>query len=85
MHPCAHACGQILRLSGAAWPVDGLLMHVSARPACIRRAVDKLGVNRVGIADTVGVATPLQVYNVIRMVREVISPETGAVLEKCQS
>lgn len=43
----------------------------------IYEAVDKLGVNRVGIADTVGVATPLQVYNVIRMVREVISPETG--------
>lgn len=33
-------------------------------------AMDKLGVNRVGIADTVGVATPFQVYNVTKKVRE---------------
>ena len=28
------------------------------------RAVDKVGVNRVGIADTVGCASPRQVYDV---------------------
>jgi homocitrate synthase len=36
-------------------------------------AVADLGVNRVGIADTVGVATPLQVYNLVRRVRERVS------------
>ncbi len=33
-------------------------------------AVDKLGVNRVGIADTVGIATPLQVYNLVKKLRQ---------------
>ena len=33
-------------------------------------AVDELGVNRVGIADTVGVATPLQVYDLVSKLRE---------------
>jgi homocitrate synthase len=36
------------------------------------RAVDNLGVNRVGIADTVGVADPLTVYDVVRTVRGVV-------------
>lgn len=36
-------------------------------------AVDKLGVNRVGIADTVGCADPLQVYNLVSTVRNVVS------------
>lgn len=35
--------------------------------------VDKLGVNRVGIADTVGIATPLQVYEVVKKVKERVS------------
>ncbi len=35
-------------------------------------AVDEVGVNRVGIADTVGVATPLQVYEVVKKVRSVV-------------
>jgi homocitrate synthase len=35
--------------------------------------VDKLGVNRVGIADTVGIATPLQVYDVVKKVKERVS------------
>lgn len=39
----------------------------------IYREVDKLGVNRVGIADTVGVANPRQVYNVVHAVRQVVS------------
>jgi homocitrate synthase len=34
--------------------------------------VDKLGVNRVGIADTVGVANPRQVYKLIKTVRSVV-------------
>ena len=37
------------------------------------RAVDALGVDRVGIADTVGVADPLTVYDVVRTVRGVVS------------
>lgn len=35
-------------------------------------AVDKLNPERVGLADTVGVATPLQVYQIVQMVRAVV-------------
>jgi homocitrate synthase len=35
-------------------------------------AVDKAGVDRIGIADTVGGASPLQVYDVVRAVRGVV-------------
>nr|ABQ57505.1 homocitrate synthase [Epichloe festucae] len=37
------------------------------------RAVDRVGVNRVGVADTVGCATPRQVYHLIRTLRGVVS------------
>jgi len=37
------------------------------------KTVDKLGVNRVGIADTVGCANPRQVYELIRTLRGVVS------------
>ncbi len=43
----------------------------------IYAAIDKLGVNRVGLADTVGVATPTQVLELTRAVRKVLRPETG--------
>jgi homocitrate synthase len=36
-------------------------------------AVDKLGVNRVGIADTVGCADPLQVFDLVSKIRQVVS------------
>lgn len=36
-------------------------------------AVDALGVDRVGIADTVGCATPMQVAQLVRKVRETVS------------
>ncbi len=36
-------------------------------------AVDDLGVDRVGIADTVGVADPRQVYELVRTLRRVVS------------
>lgn len=36
----------------------------------IYQAVAELGVNRVGIADTVGVATPMQVYNIVTEVKK---------------
>lgn len=36
-------------------------------------AVDKLGVNRVGVADTVGVGTPLQIYRLVKALREHVS------------
>jgi homocitrate synthase len=39
----------------------------------IYSAVDKIGVNRVGIADTVGCASPRQVYDLIRTLRGVVS------------
>jgi homocitrate synthase len=35
----------------------------------IYRAVDRAGVNRVGLADTVGVATPSQVHDLVSLVR----------------
>lgn len=37
------------------------------------RAVDKVGVNRVGIADTVGCASPRQVYDLVRTLRGIVS------------
>lgn len=39
----------------------------------IYRAVDKIGVNRVGIADTVGCANPRQVYELVKTLRSTIS------------
>ncbi|RME60486.1 MAG: homocitrate synthase, partial [Caldilineae bacterium] len=38
----------------------------------VYRTVDKIGVNRVGIADTVGVANPRQVYDLVRTLRGVV-------------
>ncbi|KAK2763928.1 Saccharopine dehydrogenase [Arachnomyces sp. PD_36] len=37
------------------------------------KAVDKVGVHRVGIADTVGCASPRQVYELVRTLRGVVS------------
>lgn len=37
------------------------------------KAVDQVGVNRVGVADTVGCATPRQVYDLVRTLRGVVS------------
>ncbi|MBN1935430.1 MAG: homocitrate synthase [Anaerolineae bacterium] len=39
----------------------------------IYEAVDQIGVNRVGIADTVGVATPRQVYETVSALRRRVS------------
>lgn len=39
----------------------------------IYSAVDKVGVNRVGIADTVGAASPRAVYDLVRTLRGVVS------------
>ena len=35
----------------------------------IYRTVDKIGVNRVGIADTVGCANPRQVYELVKTLK----------------
>lgn len=43
----------------------------------VYKAVSDLGVHRVGLADTVGVATPRQVYTLVREVRKVIHDECG--------
>jgi len=43
----------------------------------IYKKVDELGVDRIGIADTVGIATPDQAYDVVKRVRSVIKPTTG--------
>ncbi|KAI8880464.1 homocitrate synthase [Backusella circina FSU 941] len=39
----------------------------------IYKAVDKIGVDRVGIADTVGCANPRQVYELVKTLRSVVS------------
>ena len=39
----------------------------------IYQTVDRIGVNRVGIADTVGCANPRQVYDLVRTLRSVVS------------
>ncbi len=41
----------------------------------VYKAVDELGVDRVGIADTVGVATPLQVFNLVSKLRQTIKAD----------
>lgn len=40
-------------------------------------AAEKLGVHRIGIADTVGIATPRQVYALVREVRRAVSCDIG--------
>ncbi len=42
----------------------------------IYRAVDTVGVDRIGIADTVGIATPIQVFDLVTRLRQVIAPDT---------
>ncbi|CCK68730.1 homocitrate synthase LYS20 KNAG_0B02880 [Huiozyma naganishii CBS 8797] len=39
----------------------------------IYKTVDKIGVNRIGIADTVGCANPRQVYELVRTLNNVVS------------
>jgi homocitrate synthase len=49
-----------------------------SRPEDLRKvysAVDQIGVSRIGLADTVGVATPSQVYDMVRSVRELVSAD----------
>ena len=41
----------------------------------IYRTVDKLGIDRVGIADTVGVATPFQVYDLVSELHGLVHAE----------
>eukprot|EP00659_Diplonema_papillatum_P014362 gene14362-22029_t len=43
----------------------------------VYRGVSEMGVHRVGIADTVGIATPLETYRVVRTVREAIPDSVG--------
>src|SRR5512139_1980568 len=45
--------------------------------AAVYRAAERLGVHRVGIADTVGIATPRQVYALIREVRRAVRCDVG--------
>ena len=41
----------------------------------VYKAVDELGIDRVGIADTVGVATPIQVFNLVSKLRQTIKAD----------
>lgn len=36
------------------------------------KAVDEMGINRIGVADTVGIATPRQVYDLVRHLRSLL-------------
>jgi homocitrate synthase len=43
----------------------------------VYKAAERLGVHRVGIADTVGIATPRQVYVLIREIRRAVRCDVG--------
>ncbi|HEX7625253.1 MAG TPA: homocitrate synthase, partial [Anaeromyxobacteraceae bacterium] len=43
----------------------------------VYRAAARLGVQRVGLADTVGIATPRQVFTAVREVRRAVSCDVG--------
>src|SRR5580700_7484561 len=43
----------------------------------IYRAIDRAGVDRVGLADTVGIATPPQVHDLVSLVRRNVGCDTG--------
>jgi len=59
----------------------------------VYRVVDDLGVDRVGIADTVGLATPLQVYHLVRKLKQSLKADiefhghndTGCAIANCVS
>jgi homocitrate synthase len=59
----------------------------------IYRAVDALGLQRVGLADTVGIATPRQVFELVSLVRENVHcdiefhahNDTGCAIANCLS
>lgn len=43
----------------------------------VYRAAERLGVQRIGVTDTVGVATPRQVYALVRTVRHTVRTDIG--------
>jgi len=43
----------------------------------VHQAAERLGVHRVGVADTVGIATPRQVYALVREVRRAVRCDIG--------
>lgn len=43
----------------------------------VLRAAERLGVHRVGLADTVGIATPRQVYSLVREIRSAVKCDIG--------
>lgn len=49
------------------------------------RTVDQVGVNRVGIADTVGCASPRQVYDLVRTLRGVVCKSDPFLLRPLRS
>ena len=65
---CAHWTGIEVRFSSEDSFRSDLVDLLS-----IYQTVDKIGVNRVGIADTVGCANPRQVYDLVRTLRGVVS------------
>src|SRR5512144_618344 len=43
----------------------------------VYRAAEAMGVHRVGLADTVGIATPRQVYALVRQIRHLVKTDIG--------
>ncbi len=43
----------------------------------VYQAAERLGVHRVGLADTVGIATPRQVYALVRQIRKAVRTDVG--------
>jgi homocitrate synthase len=43
----------------------------------VHQAAEKLGVHRIGVADTVGIATPRQVYVLVRELRKAVKCDIG--------
>ncbi len=43
----------------------------------VLRTAERLGVHRVGLADTVGIATPRQVYSLVREIRSAVKCDIG--------
>jgi homocitrate synthase len=54
---------------------EGAFRSEEADLVAVYQAAEKLGVHRVGIADTVGVATPRQVFTLVRMVRKSVKTD----------
>ncbi|HEY6104592.1 MAG TPA: homocitrate synthase [Anaeromyxobacteraceae bacterium] len=82
IHEIIDAMGPPIELALRA----GLEVRLSAEDAfrsgeadvlAVHRVAERLGVHRVGVADTVGIATPRQVYTLVREIRRAVKCDIG--------